>query len=195
MPSKILTLFVAFGLLAFGTGVADAAKKKAAKVGPALKFKMKNIDGKEVDLAKYQGKVVLMVNVASRCGYTKHYKGLQKLYKDHKASGLAILGFPCNQFGKQEKGSDSEIKEFCSSKYGVTFDMFSKIEVNGKNAAPLYKYITSIEKPLAAKNQGKVRWNFEKVLVDKSGKVIKRYRSSVTPAKIEADILKALAKK
>ena len=145
----------------------------------ALDFKMKNIDGETVDLEDYEGKVVLIVNVASRCGLTPQYKGLQALYDQYKEKGLVILGFPCNQFGSQEPGTDSDIKSFCSTKYSVTFPMFSKIDVNGDEACPLYKKLTSEEtKP---KGAGKVSWNFEKFLVDTDGHLAARFSPRTAP--------------
>lgn len=146
---------------------------------PALNFKMKNIAGKEVDLSQYKGKVVLMVNVASECGLTPQYEQLQALHKKYSGKGLAILGFPCNQFGKQEPGSEKEIQQFCQKNYGVEFDMFSKIEVNGGGACPLYKYLTALEtKP---QGSGKINWNFEKFLVNRKGEVVARFNPRTKP--------------
>jgi glutathione peroxidase len=152
---------------------------------------MKGIDGKPVDLAAYKGKVVLVVNVASRCGYTGQYAGLQKLYDSQKDKGLVILGFPANDFGAQEPGSDAQIAEFCSAKYGVTFPMFAKITVKGPDKAPLYKSLTE-----AADPKGEVSWNFEKFLIGKDGAVIGRFKSGVAPddAKLVQAIEAALAK-
>lgn len=151
-------------------------------------FKMKNIDGKEVALDAYKGKVLLFVNVASKCGLTPQYKEIQALYEKYKDKGLVVLGFPANNFMGQEPGSDKDIKEFCTLKYDVTFPMFSKISVKGSDQHPLYKYLTS-------KNENgvvdaKVSWNFQKFLVSKSGKVITSFgpQTSVT----EADVTKAI---
>ena len=141
-----------------------------------LTGEMKAIDGKPVDLASYKDKVVLVVNVASRCGYTKQYAGMQKLYDTYKDKGFVILGFPANDFGAQEPGSDAEIAEFCSTKYGVTFPMFSKITVKGAGKAPLYQALTE-----AADPKGEVAWNFEKFLIGKDGTVIGRFKSGVAP--------------
>lgn len=150
------------------------------KADSALSFKMKKLDGKEVDLQDYKGKVVLAVNVASRCGYTPQYADLQALYEEYKDKGLVILGFPCNQFGRQEPGSSKQIAQFCSKEYGVTFDMFEKVEVNGDGACDLYKHLTSTEtKPVA---KGKVRWNFEKFLIGRDGQVAGRYNSGANPS-------------
>ncbi len=165
----------------------------ASKPASALAFTVKDMEGKDVTLAdKYAGKVVLIVNVASKCGFTKQYKGLQELHDQYAAKGLAIAGFPCNQFGGQEPGDNKTIREFCQSKFGVKFDLFDKIDVNGDKASPLYKYLTGDSVPVADK--GPVKWNFEKFLVGKDGQVIARYRSGIKPAQIAKDIEAALAK-
>jgi len=158
---------------------------------PPLTGEMKLLDGSACDLSKYKGKVVLIVNVASRCGYTGQYSGLQKLYDGHKDKGLVVLGFPANEFGGQEPGSDAEIAQFCSSKYGVTFPMFSKIVVKGSGIAPLYKTLTE-----AATPAGDVKWNFEKFLIGRDGTIKGRYKSGVGPddaalkTAIEAELAK-----
>lgn len=181
-------------VLIAGLSAATFAPAHAAKQSPVHSATAKSIDGKDVKLGeKYAGKVMLVVNVASRCGYTKQYKGLQTLHEKYAEKGLAVLGFPCNQFGKQEPGSEEDIKEFCDANYGVEFDLFSKVDVNGKAAHPLYKYLTSEAAPV--EDRGKVKWNFEKFLIDGKGNVVARYRSKVTPARIAADIEKALASK
>jgi glutathione peroxidase len=144
-----------------------------------LGFKMKDIDGKEVDLAQYKGQVILIVNVASKCGYTPQYAALEKLYKDKKAKGFVILGFPANNFGEQEPGTDAEIKTFCTSKYNVTFPMFSKISVRGDDQHPLYQKLASQPKPIGG--DGIPEWNFTKFLVDKKGNVVERFTSKVKP--------------
>lgn len=137
-------------------------------------FKITNIDGQPVDLAQYKGKVALVVNVASRCGYTKQYKGLESLYREYKDKGFEILGFPSNDFGAQEPGTETEIKSFGSLTYDVTFDMFSKVQVKGSGIVDVYKYLTD--------NTGnQVEWNFNKFLVDKEGKVVKYYPSNIAP--------------
>ena len=141
-------------------------------------------------LKQYEGKVMVLVNVASACGLTPHYSGLEKLYKEYKAQGLEVLGFPCNQFGAQEPGSEQEIAEFCDTKYSVTFPMFSKIEVNGDQAHPLYKYLT--EEMPNGEGQKEVEWNFAKFLVDRDGKVVRRFHPKTTPDEIQADIAKLL---
>ncbi|MGD0897266.1 MAG: glutathione peroxidase [Thermoguttaceae bacterium] len=155
-------------------GVAAAADKPAA-----LNFKMKSLDGKEVDLAKYQGKVVMVVNVASKCGLTPQYKQLQALNDKYEKDGLVILGFPCNQFLHQEPGTAEEIQKFCTVNYGVTFPLLAKIEVNGDGACPLYKYLTALDtRPTGA---GKISWNFEKFVIGRSGEVVARFAPKTTP--------------
>jgi glutathione peroxidase len=140
---------------------------------------MPDIDAQPVPLSQYQGKVVLVVNVASKCGFTKQYAGLQQLYEEYKDQGFVILGFPANNFGGQEPGTDSEIKEFCTTKFNVTFPMFSKISVKGKGMHPLYQYLTS---PEENGEFGKpITWNFNKFLIGKDGKTIDRFGSKVKP--------------
>jgi glutathione peroxidase len=177
-------------LCVFGLGVAMAlcvatvgdAGEKGGKVPAALNFKMTGLDGKEVDLSQYQGKVVLFVNVASKCGYTPQYEQLQALHAKYGKDGLVIVGVPCNQFGKQEPGTSEEIAEFCKKNYGVTFPMLAKVDVNGKNAAPLYKHLTS--KDTNPKFAGAIKWNFEKFLINRNGEVVARYASD---ANLEGD--------
>lgn len=140
---------------------------------------MKSLDGKPVDLAKYRGKVLLIVNTASECGATPQYAPLQELHEKYAEQGLAVVGFPCNQFGAQEPGSSQDIAQFCQSNYGVSFDMFEKIDVNGSDAAPVYAWLTSEKTGLD--DTGKIRWNFEKFLVSKDGRVLKRFRTGVQP--------------
>lgn len=159
---------------------------------PALGFTMETIDGESVDLAeKYADKVVLFVNVASKCGYTRQYEGLQDLHAEYGEKGLAIVGVPCNQFGGQEPGSADDIVQFCQTTYGVEFDMLAKVDVNGDEACPLYAYLTS-DSPYP----GKIKWNFEKFLVGKNGEIVGRYASGVEPNSVElvADIERELAK-
>lgn len=157
-------------------------------------FTVKNIAGNDVNLASYNGKVMLIVNVASFCGYTKQYAPLEQLYGAYKDKGLVILGFPANDFGAQEPGTDEEIATFCSTKYNVTFDMFSKVAVKGQGKAPLFAWLTSGDGD--ADMAGEIGWNFEKFLVGKDGKLIKRYKSGADPmgAAMRADIEAALAK-
>ncbi len=137
-------------------------------------YTVTNIDGKPVNLSEYAGKVCLVVNVASQCGYTPQYKGLEALYQKYKDQGFVVLGFPSNDFGAQEPGSEAEIKEFTASRYGVTFDLFSKVKVKGPDKAPVYQCLTG-------ETNTEVQWNFNKYLVDKQGKVVKYYPSSVSP--------------
>jgi len=138
---------------------------------------LKDINGKDASLKAYHNKMLLMVNVASKCGYTPQYKSLEATYRKYKDQGLAVLGFPCNQFGGQEPGSNEDIKEFCSSKYEVTFPLFDKLNVKGPEQHPLYTALTGKESPFP----GDIKWNFEKVLVGRDGKIIKRWPSKVTP--------------
>lgn len=154
-------------------------------------FDAKTIDGGSTSLDAYKGKVMLVVNVASKCGFTPQYKGLEELYKKYKDRGLVILGFPCDQFGHQEPGDEAEIKSFCSLSYDVSFPMFAKIKVNGDDAHPLYKFLKK-EEPGLLGSEG-IKWNFTKFLVDASGKVLKRYGSIDTPASIEKDLLPLLS--
>ena len=169
---KVWQLAVAAVLLA-GCAVVGTGEDKT--VTSPLDLKMKGIDGKELDLSKYKGKVVLIVNVASQCGYTKQYKGLQELYEQHEKDGLVILGVPANDFGKQEPGTDEEIKEFCTTNYKVKFPLTAKVVVKGADKTELYKILT------AATGGKEVGWNFEKFLVGRDGKVVSRYLSGVAP--------------
>jgi len=153
-------------------------------------FKATSLQGKEVSMENYKGKVVLVVNTASKCGLTPQYEGLEQLYKDFKDKGLVILGFPCNQFGKQEPGSEKEISEGCLINYGVSFPMFSKIDVNGENAHPIYKYL---KKELKGFPGSEIKWNFGKFLIDKQGTPYKRFSPFTVPSKLRADIEKLLA--
>lgn len=141
-------------------------------------FSMKSIEGETISLENYKGKVVLVVNTASKCGYTPQYEGLQKIYTTYKDQGFVILGFPANNFMGQEPGSDEEIKEFCTANYDVSFPMFSKISVKGKDQDKLFSYLTSEENP---DFKGDIKWNFEKFLISKDGKLLHRFRSKVKP--------------
>jgi glutathione peroxidase len=149
----------------------------ALLAGSIHDIQLKDIDGKNSSLKPYEGKVLLIVNVASRCGYTPQYKNLEAVYEKYKDKGFAVLGFPCNQFGGQEPGSNEEIKQFCSSKYNVSFPLFDKIEVNGPNRHPLYVALAGKDSPFP----GDIKWNFNKFLIGKDGKILKRFDSSVTP--------------
>ncbi len=146
------------------------------------------LDGKAVDLADYQGKVVLVVNVASKCGFTPQYEGLEALYRQYKDQGFEILGFPCNQFGAQEPGDPDEIANFCSTTYDVTFPMFAKVDVNGPDAHPLYKWMKGQKKGLAGTRD--VKWNFTKFLVDQNGDVVARFGPQDKPEAIEKHVAK-----
>jgi glutathione peroxidase len=141
-------------------------------------FTLPSIDGKPMPLAEFKGKVVLVVNVASRCGFTPQYSALESLYEKYKDQGFVIVGFPANNFGSQEPGTNEEIKTFCSRKYNVTFPMYSKVSVKGEDQTPLYQYLTTKTAPSIA---GEIKWNFTKFLVDKNGNVINRFESGVTP--------------
>ena len=160
-----------------------------------LEFKVKDIDGKDVDLSKYEGKVVLMVNVASKCGLTPQYEQLQTLHEKYAEKGLAILGFPANNFGKQEPGTNKAIKRFCTSKYDVEFDMFAKVSVKGDDQCELYKFLTS--KDDNDKFGGEIKWNFTKFLIGRDGKVISRFEPRTKPdaKKVVSAIEKALGEK
>jgi len=153
-------------------------------------FSAKKMNGQEVKMEEYKGKVVLVVNTASKCGLTPQFEELEELYKEYKEQGLEILGFPCNQFANQDPSSNDEIHSFCLLNYGVTFTMFEKIDVNGETAHPLYKFMKDEEKGLLSK---KIKWNFTKFLIDKDGKVVKRYSPTTKPSKIKDNILNLLS--
>ena len=153
-------------------------------------FDVKTIDGKEIFLSEYKGKVLLIVNVASECGFTPQYEGLEKLYQRYKDQGFEVLGFPSNQFGKQEPLSNEKIKFFCQGTYDVHFDMFSKIDVNGQNAAPLYNYLKREQGGLLWMDS--IKWNFTKFLVDREGNIVDRYAPSTKPESIKESVEKLL---
>ncbi len=153
-------------------------------------LKATSLQVKDITMDQYRGKVVLVVNTASKCGFTPQYEGLQKLYETYKDQGLEILGFPCNQFGKQEPGTAEEIGEFCRINYGVTFQMFEKIDVNGADTHPVFVYLKD---ELPGKLGKKIKWNFTKFLIDRTGRPYKRYSSSTKPEKLAPDIEKLLA--
>ena len=179
--------------LAVLTALAPAGEKGGKKVPGVLAFKMTSLDGKTVDLAKYQGKVVLFVNVASECGFTPQYEDLQALHAKFAKEGLAVVGVPCNDFGSQEPGTNAQIAEFCKKNYGVTFDMLAKVHVKGKEQCPLYKHLTSKEtNPDFA---GPVRWNFEKFLVGRNGQVVARYASDADFGAITQAVRRELDRK
>jgi glutathione peroxidase len=168
------------GIFAFGVGLAlvlGAAAVRSDVPAQVLDFKMRSLQGAERDLAEFRGDVVLIVNVASRCGLTPQYRGLQQLFDRYRERGFVVLGFPANDFRGQEPGTDAEIREFCKANYGVTFPMFSKIQVTGKEIHPLYARLTSQPVPLG----GPVQWNFQKYLVDRGGNVVARFEPRTEP--------------
>jgi glutathione peroxidase len=154
-------------------------------------FSARDIDGNERSLAEFRGKTMLIVNVASKCGFTPQYTGLEALWRVDQDKGLVVLGFPCDQFGHQEPGDEAEIRNFCSTSYDVTFPMFAKVEVNGDGAHPLYKWLKSEGKGILGSES--IKWNFTKFLVDRDGQVVKRYAPTDTPEKISKDIQNQLA--
>jgi len=153
-------------------------------------FNVKTIDGEEISMSKYKGKVLLIVNVASKCGFTNQYEGLENLYEKYKNENFVVLGFPSNQFANQEPESNDKIKEFCTLTYEVKFDMFAKIDVNGENEAPLYKFLKSNQKGIFGTED--IKWNFTKFLINKDGVIVDRYGSATSPKSIEDDIIKLL---
>jgi glutathione peroxidase len=192
---------------------AVSAQIKCCAGGPVTQFVMNSLEGDSIPFSRYEGKVLLIVNTASKCGFTSQYAGLEKLYQKYKDRGLVILGFPCNQFGGQEPGSESEIRSTCLRNYGVTFPMFAKIDVNGRDEAPLYSFLKAKapfagypnkelgEKLDAIHHRNKtgfdegnsIRWNFTKFLVSKNGTTVQRFESMVTPEQLEQDIEKLLS--
>lgn len=192
MVGRILSGVAILGLASAALYAADSAAPSDKPA--ALNFTMKDIDGKDVDLSSFKGKVILMVNVASKCGNTPQYEALEKMYKDNKDKGFVILGFPANNFNGQEPGTNEQIKAFCTDTYSVTFPMFSKISVKGDDQAPLYKYLTSVDTKPAAK--GDITWNFEKFLIGKDGKVVARFAPKTKPddASVTSAVADALAK-
>jgi glutathione peroxidase len=189
-----LPILVAAALAVGSFGPPTRAEEGGKKVPPVLSFKMKSIDGQDVDLSRYQGKVVLFVNVASRCGYTPQYKGLEALHEKYASQGLAIVGVPANEFGKQEPGTNEQIAEFCQSKYNVKFDMMAKAVVKGKGICPLYEHLTS--KKTDPKFAGDIKWNFTKFLIGRNGAIVARFEPGVEPQSkamiqaIEAELAK-----
>ena len=190
--SVVAAIFAVGSVIFYTHHIETSALAKGKSI---LDFKMRDIDGKDVKLKKYKGNVLLVVNVASKCGYTPQYEGLQSTYAKYKDQGFYVLGFPANNFGAQEPGTETEIREFCTSKYHVTFPMFAKISVKGEDQDPLYKFLTSKEtNPDFA---GDIKWNFSKFLVDRSGKVVARFESKAKPDsdEVTAAIEKYLAAK
>lgn len=175
--------------------VKDPTTMAAPANGSPLDFVVKDIDGKSQNLAEYKGKVVMIVNVASRCGFTPQYQQLEAVYKTYADRGFVILGFPANNFKGQEPGTDEQIKQFCTSKYDVTFPMMSKVSVVGDDKSPLYKFLT--EKPTAGDFAGEIGWNFNKFLIDRNGNIVARYNSKTRPddAQVTGEIEKALEAK
>jgi glutathione peroxidase len=183
------TIFAALFL-----GATFAHAQPATRPADALAFTVKDIDGRDVDLGQYRGKVVLIVNVASKCGFTKQYAGLEKLYEQYQDKGLVVLGFPANNFNGQEPGTDAQIKEFCTGTYDVKFPMMSKLSVKGDGKAPLYHYLT--EPATAGEFAGEIGWNFTKFVIGRDGKITARFPSQTTPQdpKLIAALDAALAK-
>lgn len=189
-------IFLAFAALTLffvsaGTVLAETEGSRQEKPMSLLELEARRLDGANELLERYRGQVLLIVNTASRCGYTPQYEGLQKLYSRYRDKGFSVLGFPSNDFGDQEPGSASEIKAFCRSNYGVEFPMFSKVRIVGAGADPVYAYLTSLPEPVG----GPVEWNFQKYLVDRHGKVVARHAPGVEPedAELIAEIENLLA--
>ncbi|MEZ5447297.1 MAG: glutathione peroxidase [Gammaproteobacteria bacterium] len=153
-------------------------------------YEVRTIEGRAMSMSEFRDQVLLIVNVASKCGFTPQYAGLEALYRRHKDRGLRVLGFPCDEFGHQEPGSEEEIRRFCSTTYDVTFPMFAKIEVNGENAHPLYKFLKSAQPGVLGTEA--IKWNFTKFLVGRDGTVLERYAPTDTPERIEKDVLALL---
>ena len=162
------------------------------KMSKIFDFTVKNIDGEVIELAQYKGKVLLIVNVASKCGFTRQYTDLQALYRKHKDKGFEILAFPCNQFGGQEPWEDSEIKNFCHTKYKISFPLFSKVLVNGSGTEPLYAFLKLMARGMLWSKR--IKWNFTKFLVDKNGVVVDRYAPYVNPIKLEDKIIELIVR-
>lgn len=183
-------------LKSFSTGMKSkrqrsrASMSEEATMPTVFDFSAKLNSGKMKSLADYRGKVLLIVNTASECGFTSQYEGLQELYDQYHEQGLEILGFPCDQFGHQEPGSDAEIRGFCKTRYGITFPLFSKVAVNGAGAHPLYKYLKSEASGLLG---NAIKWNFTKFLVNRKGRVLERFAPLTPPERIAGDIARALA--
>lgn len=176
---RIICTLVAAVVVFVAATTSYSADKEESKVTNPLELKMTGLDGKEVDLSQFKGKVVLFVNVASQCGYTPQYDGLQKLYDTYRKDGLVVVGVPANEFGQQEPGTNDEIAQFCKKNYGVTFPMLAKVVVKGQGICPLYQFLTSKESD--PKFGGAIGWNFEKFLINRKGEVVGRFKSDVAP--------------
>ncbi len=181
---KLITILLLFAFVVFSSSCAQESQQKEntqeveeKMIDNINNISVKDMDGGDVNLSDYNGKVLLIVNVASECGYTPQYKGLQELYSEYRDKGLEILAFPCNDFGSQEPGTNEEIKNFCSSNFGVTFKLFDKIKVLGEDKEPLYAKLTNND----VVEKGDIKWNFEKFLISKKGEIVARYRSAVEP--------------
>ena len=165
--------------------------KKVRAKQSAYDFSARTIDGAEQSLRSYEGQVLLVVNVASRCGFTPQYEGLEQLWRDYQGRGFAVLGFPCNQFGNQEPEGEEKIQSFCSLRFGVSFPLFAKVDVNGEQAHPLFRYLRRARPGIAG--SGAIKWNFTKFLIDRQGRPVRRYGSVTTPDQLRADIESLLA--
>jgi glutathione peroxidase len=183
----------ALALLALGSDVVQTSMSQAPADLPSSVYEIEvaRLDGTLVSLAEYRNQVLLVVNVASRCGFTPQYEALEALYRQHRDEGLVVLGFPCNQFGKQEPGAPEEIMKFCSTTYDVTFPLFAKLEVNGERTHPLYRWLKSRAKGLLGSES--IKWNFTKFLLDRRGNVVDRYAPATDPASLENEIVRLLA--
>lgn len=187
MRSLMVSLLV---LCVFVHSQDSSAQETKSKVPDVLNFKMKALNGKEIDLGQFKGKVILFVNVASECGLTPQYQGLQKLHKDYANQGLVVIGIPSNDFGRQEPGSDEEIAKFCQTNYGVEFPMLAKVQVLGEGQCGLYKHLTS--KDTNPKFSGPIRWNFDKFLIGKTGEIVARFEPATDP--LSDDVVQTIRK-
>lgn len=177
LPVLLLFGFLSYGFLNMNNNSIQQIKGDDEVNKSIYNFSVKDIDGKEIQLSDYKGRILLIVNVASRCGFTKQYNGLEEIYRKYKERGFEILAFPCNDFGNQEPGTNEEIKEFCSSKFDVSFQLFDKVKVLGSDKEPLYAFLT--DNPVTGKSD--IGWNFEKFLIDGEGNIVKRFKSNVDP--------------
>jgi glutathione peroxidase len=186
MDRRLAALLYGLLLAGIGSAVVLNLENDGVSAMNVYEFNAKSIKGADTPLSTYKGSVLLIVNVASQCGFTPQYEALEKLYRKYKDRGFAILGFPSNQFGGQEPGSDSEIATFCQSNYGVTFPMFAKVDVNGSNAHPLYRFLAKAKPGLFGTKR--IKWNFTKFLVDRQGHVIKRFAPQEKPESFDSEI-------